>query len=327
MTVVKASEEYLSNQISSYRLGKLCPLANSGLSSSYHILMDTYSIRVLNSECTCSYCDPHVHSFLSYNMEYAMKFFSGRKKPLLFSHFDDEVLEILTYSDHYGELGEIFKPLYTFKPSVVPELQMPIGKPSNSLISKMISMAGSGVSIASLAAMFSHLIIVKGYKLGPKRCQIGIILSKLIFYLALCGGTIFKRFLTACIIFAISTHYGMLVSFGQVIWFSARVAYMLWELNHNIASCGNENKNEIKKKEIAIFVLVWLVPLLVVISLWFHDQFVDDHVVKYGRDQMCILTGPTSKYFVVVPAITMVAINFGSLIFTIYQYKSKSLEK
>ena len=113
------------------------------------------------------------------------------------------------------------------------------------------------------------------------------------------------------------------MSFGQVIWFSISVLYMLWEFNHNVAVSGNADTRKMKKKEIILFALVWLVPLLVVISLWIHDQFVEDDFVKYGRDQKCILTGQMSRYFVVVPAITMVTISFRSLIFIIHQYKSR----
>ena len=41
-----------------------------------------------------------------------------------------------------------------------------ISKPSGASISKVISMAGSGISIASLAAMFSHMIIEKMLQSG-----------------------------------------------------------------------------------------------------------------------------------------------------------------
>ena len=70
-------------------------------------------------------------------------------------------------------------------------------------------------------------------------------------------------------------------------------------------------------------VLIWVGALALVVALWAYDHFVDDDdaLMKYGRNGHCLLAGKTGKlYFVIVPTATMVFLNVGSTIFSIFQF-------
>ena len=55
----------------------------------------------------------------------------------------------------------------------------------------------------------------------PKRCQMGIMTGKLIFFFSLCAGTLLRNPDVACKLTAV--HYAMLVSCSYVIWYGVQV--------------------------------------------------------------------------------------------------------
>ena len=72
-----------------------------------------------------------------------------------------------------------------------------------------------------------------------------------------------------------------------------------------------------------LFPLVWLGTLILIVSMWSYDHFIDDTFMGYAKHGYCIPTGDRGiLYLVVVPTAIMVLINFGSVIFSEIQFKN-----
>ena len=308
----------------SSRVGKFCSLNHKNslkddptlpMVRSYptYVLMQVDKIEVIDNECFCNFCHENIYPYLTSATSHTMKYFSNYSGPLFFKFF-------FQFVDHSGALANIFR---SIKPKFIENKAVKDSATEENFTFVVVSLVGSGSSILSILGILAHMIFVNGFNTKPRRCQLGIFVGKLIFYCALCCGTSFRHIDIACKFFSVLVHYGMLASFSHMTWFGIKVAYMMWELNHNMAELHHDNQNQkMDGSEVFILLTIWLGSLSGVISLWAYDQFVDDSLVIYGQNEICLLSGKMGRiYFVVVPAVIMVTLNTGSLFFSIFQFK------
>ena len=185
-----------------------------------------------------------------------------------------------------------------------------------------ISLSGSGTSLVSLGSIVGHIAWTKGIASKAKRSQLGVVLAKMVFFSALCLGTATRRWAGACVFFALALHYSLLVSFCHMMWFGGQVAFLLWQLNNNMAVLAMENREKTMSKwEIGCIASFWLGPLFLVVALFCVGKFYDDSLVRYGKDDHCLLAGRFGQlYFLVLPSILMVVVNVGSVVFSLVQF-------
>ena len=265
--------------------------------------MNLDNVEAIDGACICQSCSPKVFDYLTTDPSILLK---------VFTEHDDVTLRAGTGTS--GELLQLFLPANSAEGKSQPR---PWGK-----VLRIISLSGSGCSVVCLISVIVHKVWDGNVKSGGRRCQLAMFVAKLLFFTSMGCGTLFRQFPIVCQFFSVTTHYAMLVSFGQMVWFGLKVAHLLWQLNHNMAALTVENqRHAINHKEVATFLVIWLGTFFLVFSLWAYDFFVDNTFFQYGKNEMCILTGKNGKlYFVVIPTTMMVILNFGSTIFAVIQY-------
>ena len=289
---------------------------------------------VTNPNCFCKFCGERIFPYLTSDMRMVSKFFAVGPWPLLPVHFDSFV--------HDGTISGIFSPVKEEEINLAPELpKLPNHKyPSLDLqlpsldVDKLVgtdgeemstlgivSLIGSCTSAVLLIGILIHMFKFEGIFSSAKRCQVGIFIAKLLFFVSFAGGSIFRRYLVACKLFSVMVHFAMYVSFANMIWFGIKVANLLYLVNNSMAALTVENKNPtFGKKEKCIFLGIWLVALCTVTSFWAYDTFVDSFF-GYGVNQFCLMTkGQAMLYALIIPTAVIVVFNLGLIIFCLVQY-------
>ena len=303
------------------RLGKLCfmndkstppyALTHTQLASNPRLLMLTLNgFQAVPRECICLHCQG-LGRFLSTDYSVISTIFSRA--------FNFVTLQGYFYgtTNNNGLIKTIFDKTMD-KDENETEIAGNVTTKESSTM-RVISLTGSGSSTFFLFLLFLIQLGSSTSNSEARRCQLGIIFSKLLLFLSLSGATALRNILAACKFFAVSTHYFMLVSFGQMMWFSSRVAVMLWKVNHDLAALAN-GKQGLGCFELGIFIGIWFGGLCLMILFWLLDALVDDTLFQYGRNRICLMAGDFGQlYFVVVPTTIMVVFNAGGLIFSLIQ--------
>ena len=261
----------------------------------------------IDADCLCAHCHPRVRRYVQHDMtkiydcfiQHSMRFLTDRR---------------LIVPGYLWKLFEADAYLEKDKKSE-----------GENMATKVVTLTGTATSIGFLIIIISHYIHSEGLQTRAKRTQLGILTSKLLFFLSYCGATALSYIPSACKIFAISIHFTMISSFCHTTWFSGQVAHMLWQLNKNMAALAAENRfgggGKVAKEEIGIIVCIWSGALGLVVSLWCVERFYVASAVHYGLNEMCIISGKWGRlYFVVVPVSVMVLANFATMIFSVYQF-------
>ena len=297
------------------RLGKLCPndpfsgppASNRAKAldieiSSLFALMITGGVQATDDpNCICKQCDLEVFAYPAPQL-----------KGIAGLDTDEFIIEPTTELIHSGSLSDMFG-----------------FKKNNKPISIMISMSGSGSSVMFLALILIFMVKCEGITSTAKRCQMAVIVGKLLFFLAILGGTALRQIMVACKFFSVLFHYSLFVALASKIWLSLKVAHLLWTMNHNFASLSIENqKKDDGKGEIATFIGIWIGILCIVISCWLYDSFIDSSIIGYGLHEICLITGQRGKmYLLVIPTAGIVLLNIGIGMFSLHQYNNLVKEK
>ena len=189
-----------------------------------------------------------------------------------------------------------------------------------------LSLIGSATSICILAIIVAcETLWSESPRLATrgKRDQLGVLLSKLSFHVALCAATLLRSFATACKVTAIALHYSMFVCFGFSIMFGNRVAAIFWGLQSGggavVAQAGAGQG--IGASEIATWVGIWFGNAFVLIGLWIFDTYVDSSMIGYGINGFCYVSGSDGLlYFVVIPTSAVVLLNVITLIYSSFHF-------
>ena len=303
----------------SSRLGKMCirspvmttaeqPLSLSPekLEVPAYFLMHKDHVELVDPDCICSHCDGTISSYMTSDMNVIAKLFTDREGYFLFSHY-------LRHKGHSGLIANIFESFEIPDKDSDSSSSIPVNK-----VSAMVgaSLTGSLSSMVLLALILAHMIKQKSNMSKAKRCQLGIMTGKLTFLAAICGGTAFRKVMILCKFFAITVHFAMLVSFIYMIWYGIQVAQMLWQMNRNMAALSVENRAEkMSCWEIGISIFIWIGALSVVSALVVFDSLAEDSFLRYGENEICLLSGRRGQfYFVVIPTLVMLTANVGSLL-------------
>ena len=178
-----------------------------------------------------------------------------------------------------------------------------------------------GIVSVLFIGILIHMFKFEGIISSAKRCQVGIFIAKLLFFVSFAGGSIFRRYFLACKLFSVMVHFAMYVSFANMIWFGIKVANLLYLVNNSMAALTVEHQNPtFGTKEKCIFLVIWLVALCTVTSFWAYDTFVDSFF-GYGVNQFCLMTkGRGVLYALIIPTAVIVVFNLGLIIFCLVQY-------
>ena len=301
------------------RLGKLC--VKPTLRSSIHretslsqrppypiaVLMHQSSVEVVDSNCLCQNCEQRVFPYVTTDMTRISFMLQNPDKPFLFA---DHV-----YGSHSGSLTGMFRS------KVDKEEKSPT--PEDEQSSVIVSPTGGVLSIFFLSIIGWFHLRDDGLKSDAKRCQLGIILAKWLFFVALCGGVAVRNWEKCCVFFAVMVHHAILASFGQVIWFGMKVARLLWYLNHDMGAVSAQNGDKsVTAPEVALFLMIWLGSALAVMGFWAYEKYMETAFFVYGRERDCLMTGEGGRlYFIVVPASIMVVMNLFCMVFSIFQFR------
>ena len=304
------------------RLGKLCLFDDDDKSrdknqgrKNFLLLMHHDRVEAVDSPCFCRHCGPILLPFVTSNMNKIMHMMRNFQNWLF--------LENRVNLGHSGFLWSIME-----EASVKRGMEDHSDRLFGVLV---ISLTGSGTSIFFFSSMIVHLTCT-GVISKAKRCQLGIAVSKLAFFLALCGGTAFRRVTVVCKAFALLIHYALLVSFCYVAWYGVQVAHLLWQLNHNMAALTVENREPgLSQREVLLTIGVWIGPLGAVVILWCIEQFSHESPMHYGLEGYCMLTGERGRlFFIALPASIVVTIGVGNLVFSLIQFvklRDKPMDK
>ena len=293
-----------------HRLGKLCLFDKSKdgkeeRNKGFLLIMDYNRIETVESQCFCRHCSHFLAPFVTFDMTTIMRVI---KRFSEWKFIDDEIDR--SGPGYFWTLFEKSSDETNAKDSEYRPLGMLV-----------ISLTGSGVSIVCFSLIVGYLARI-GVPSVAKRCQLGIAVSKLLLYVALCGGTALRHVAAACKAFALLLHFSLLASFCHVAWYGTQVSHLLWQLNHNMAALAVENRDPgMSWREVLLTIGVWIGPLGVVITLWCLQEFHGGFSIHYGSNEYCMLTGELGRlYFMAIPATILVAVSLGNLAFSVFQF-------
>ena len=188
----------------------------------------------------------------------------------------------------------------------------------------VLSISGSCISTAIFLGILVFTVFVQPQTLSTrgKRDQFGVIMSKLCFHFALCGGSIWKDIEAACKVFAVGLHYSMLVCFGTSLWFGWSVANIFWRLNHNELGMAQVDQSmALSCREVFTVSLIWIGSGVGVVCLWFFDTYVDDTFIGYGDNGKCYVTKRDGLlYLVVIPTSIAIFSNFACTFYSTFHF-------
>ena len=321
-----------------HRLGKLCTIDKHHGQSSLakpptFLLQEATKVRIIKDpQCFCDHCHSSVFDYLTADMSKITDFFLLETTPWLYATLLNEI-------GHDGGFSGIFKPQEREKekedkddrlwaeirPILDDDEDEDKGKDASSkkkLSFRLISLIGSGSSALLLLGILVHLIKNGGKSTEAQRIQIGILVGKILLFIAFMGRYLFRRYGIPCKIFAVLVHYAMYVSFGNMIWFGLSVAKLLWSVENNMAGLSIENRNDdIRKREWITWGIIWIGMLGLVMGFWSYDTYLDANFFVYGRNEICLMAGRKAVlYLIVVPTTTIVVFNAGLIIYCVTQY-------
>ena len=302
------------------RMGKMCFFdprhpAEVFLSEPVALIMHFDRVEAVAADCFCQHCSARMMTYANTRVERLYRFVENFSQVELMK---DRNKDVITSS---GEVINLFRPPHDDDDNDDDDDNNG-AEEGTGVVLRVASLTGSGASIISLTSVAFHVVFVEGVTSRAKRCQVGILISKWVFYLCLCGGTTGRNVFWACKIFAVLTHYFMLVSFSHMMWFGTQVARMMWLLNSNMAVLSRENWEETRiGVEVLYFLGLWMGPGVLVGAVLCLEHFYDDNLFQYGHGQNCVLSGPSGTlYFVIVPVSVMVLVNVSSLAFSAIQW-------
>ena len=322
------------------RMGKLCIVEKEKKSDSQiqaagqkdvpnYVLMTDSIFSIANDlNCICDHCRRSFFSYLTADFQKVSQFFLNPSKQLMF-------VDIYSPSGP-GSLSSIFENDHQEGPVLLAnpkeELEFPFPDVTSSekkvesedRFSIILSLIGSSLSILFLVVVLVYMFQCEGVRSKAKRCQVTVLLGKLLFYFAICGGTALRRYEQLCKFFAVFLHFAILNSFMGVILFGIKLSWFLWKMKQNMAAFSFENQQrDIDKKELATYLSLWGGVLFIVLGFWCHDTFIDAGIFGYGMNEDCLLTGYYGKlYSLVVPTTVAVATNIGVLVMLFIQFRS-----
>ena len=300
------------------RNGKLCIIsgAEHDVTETSFMLMHFDHMELVSGDCFCQFCEGRARKYLSVDMEVLVNSIIGKMEhPLFYKDIRDD-------ADSKGPLWNLFLAKENGDDDDDNDDDDEEIVSSTDGVMRWVSLTGTSASILSLSCVIVHLVGYEKLGSGGKRCQLGMALSKLLFFAFLGAGVLFRSYFWACKILAGLTHYALLVSFCQVVWFGCRVAAVLWQVNNDMAALAVENQRaSVDKKEIITTVVVWIGGFLFVLSCWCFDHFVSDSFFAYGLNESCLVNGGGGRlYFVVVPTAMMIVVTMGTIAFSVVQF-------
>ena len=288
------------------RLGKMC--IQAGATPSFgtaqqpvFVLMHLRNVEVVDSDCICKSCDERLHPYLTADFRHQKEWFSDSEKKR-------RINQLLT--GHGSPVWSIFTPSDD--------------RDEQDFRMEATSLTGCALSIFLLAITVIDLIHKKALSTKPRRCQLGILLGKLLFFLSFFAGFLGRNIALVCKISAVILHFAICVSYSYMMWYGFQVSQLLWKINHNMAALTVENQRRRSNfVEMIVTTAIWLFSSILVITTGIYDALVDDSFFKYGKKEICLISGKLGqRYFIIIPTGFMVLINVFSVIFSCAQLRA-----
>ena len=330
------------------RLGKLCVhgpndsnqiLSTASNDQPVFVALNKENVTAVNDpKCICEMCDKRIFPYITADMRSLANLSTSSVHRRFFpvTHYDWWFS--LTYNN-FGGFSNIFSHLRlrAFEDDFYPRSLISDngeGPSPDKLVSdlrsmnrstngstddfdkRMISLSGGGTSSLLLLLIIVHMCrkrhrSKRGFS-SAQRCQVSVLLGKLLLFLAFIGGSALRSNPICCKFFSVFSHWAMYVCFCNMIWFGLKVSYILWCLKRNMAALSVENQNlDMSKAEMVTFVAVWFGTFCLVITFWLYDTYANEFF-QYGKDGNCLMSGESAvMYAFVIPSSITALFNFG----------------